>query len=187
MFVPGVFAPGWLKRQFSEPRTTSLPYNNALVRGRAWWCGVKRADSLLIPVVRELGIEDSVKLAEIKKTWHNLFNKPISYHMSPFKLSNGEIFLNVDSPVWLQELNFYKEELIRKMSSYGVRAVRFRLGRVSTKATSEVKSKKPGVKPLTTEELSYIEETVSLIDDQALRETLRRTIEKALTSGRTKQ
>ncbi len=185
MFVPGVFAPGWLKRQFSEPRTTSLPYNNALVRGRAWRCGVKRADSLLSPVIRELGIEESVKLAEIKKTWHNLFNKPLSYHMSPFKLSEGEIFLNVDSPVWLQELNFYKEELIRKMSSYGVRAVRFRLGRVSKK--SEVRSQKSEVRSLTHEELSYVEETVSLIDDHVLREALRRTIEKALTSGRTKQ
>jgi hypothetical protein len=194
MYVPGVSDPVWSKRLFSEPRTTSLPYNNALVRDRAWWCGVKRADSLLLTVINELGINDGVRLAEIKRNWYNLFSKPLSYHMSPSMLSNGEILLNVDSPAWLQELNFYKEDIIKKMSSYGVRAVRFRLGRVSTK--SEVSpprfaergrgSQKSEARSLTHEELSYIENTVSKISGEALRETVIRTIEKALISGRTR-
>jgi hypothetical protein len=145
---------------------------------------VKKADSLLIPLIKELGIEDSVRLAEIKNNWHNIFNKPLSYHMSPSMLSKGEILLNVDSPVWLQELKFYKEDIIKKMGSYGVKAVRFRLGRVSTK--SEARSQKSKARSLTHEELSYIEDTVSKISGEALRETVIRTIEKALISGRTK-
>lgn len=148
---------------------------------------MKRADSLLIPFIRELGIEDGVRLAEIKKNWYNLFNKPLSYHMSPFMLSKGEILLNVDSPVWLQELNFYKEDIIKKLSPYSVKDVRFRLGRVSTKQNTEYRTQNTEVKPLTTYELSYIEEVVSPISDEALREIVRRTIQKALTSGRTRQ
>jgi hypothetical protein len=150
-------------------------------------CLVKRADSLLLPVIKELGINDGVGLAEIKRNWYNLFSRPLSYHMSPSMLSNGEILLNVDSPAWLQELNFYKEDIIKKMSSYGIRAVRFRLGRVSTK--SEVRSHPPEAeeaRSLTHEELSYIEDTVSKISVEALRETVIRTIEKALISGRTR-
>ena len=99
---------------------------------------MKRADSLLSPFIRELGIEDGVKLAEIKRNWCNLFNKPLSYHMSPLILSKGEILLNVDSPVWLQEITFYKEDIIKKMSSYGVKAIRFRLGKVSRNKRSAV-------------------------------------------------
>jgi hypothetical protein len=152
---------------------------------------VKRADSLLLPIIKELGINDGVRLAEIKRNWYQIFNKPLVYHMSPFMLSKDEILLNVDSPVWLQELNFYKEDIIRKMSSYGVRTVRFRLGRVSTKEKSKVNpasstGQKSKVKQLTPEELSYIKETVSQISGEALRETVRRTIEKALISGRTR-
>jgi hypothetical protein len=143
---------------------------------------VKKAVSLLIPLIKELGIEDSVRLAEIKNNWHNIFNKPLSYHMSPSMLSKGEILLNVDSPVWLQELKFYKEDIIKKMSSYGVKAVRFRLGRVSTRTTSEVKSKKSRVKPLSTEELSYIDKTVSRVDDQDLRDTIRKAMGKAIAT-----
>jgi hypothetical protein len=152
---------------------------------------VKRADSLLVPLIRDLGIKDDIRLSEIKKNWYNLFNKPLSYHMSPFKFSNGELVLNVDSPVWLQELNLRKEDIIKKMTSYGVKDIRLRLGRVSMKTTSEIKRKSTTIgkaiaKPLTSEELSYIEDTVLQISDKELRETLKRTIEKALASGRTK-
>lgn len=144
---------------------------------------MKRADSLLIPFIRELGIEDGVKLAEIRRNWYNLFDKPLSYHMSPFILSKGEILLNVDSPVWLQELTFYKEDIIKKMSSYGVKMVRFRLGRVSTKVKSGIQGQKSRVKQLTTEELSYIEETVSKINDEKLKETVQKAMKKSFATG----
>jgi hypothetical protein len=148
---------------------------------------VKRIDSLLGPFIRELGIEEGVRLAEIKRDWFSLFNEPLSYHMSPFMLSEGEITLNVDSPVWLQQLNFYKEDITKKLSSYGVKSVRFRLGKVSTRKISNLKSQISNLKPLTEEECSYIEETVLQINDEALREVVRRAIEKSLTSGRRRQ
>ncbi|MEW6417197.1 MAG: DciA family protein [Nitrospirota bacterium] len=155
---------------------------------------MKRVDSLLIPFVRELGIEDGVRLAKIKMNWHNLFNKPLSYHMSPYMLSGDEIVLNVDSHLWLQELNFYKEDIIKKLSAYSVKAVRFRLGTLMTSTSrgrvskkSEVTSQKSQVRRFTHEELSYIEDTISKINEPELRETVRRTIQKALISRRIRQ
>ncbi len=53
------------------------------------------------------------------------------HHMSPSLLARGELLLTVDSPVWLQELNFFRGDILRKLSSYGVSAIRFRIGRVS--------------------------------------------------------
>jgi hypothetical protein len=105
-------------------------------------CLVKRADSLIIPLIKELGVEDGVRLAEMKKNWDDLFNEPLVSHMSPFMLSEGEVILNVDSPVWLQELNFLKEDIIKKLHHYGVRSVRFRLGKVSTGIKSGIRSQK---------------------------------------------
>lgn len=141
-------------------------------------------DSLLIPFIRELGIKDGVRLAEIKRKWHNLFNKPLSYHMFPSMLSGDEIVLNVDSPIWLQELQYYKDDILKKLLSYGVKAVRFRLGRVPKK--SEVRSQKSEIRRLTTEELFYIEDVASKISDEKLKETIISAIEKAITSGKTK-
>ena len=147
---------------------------------------MKRADSVLIPFIRELGIEDGVKLAEIRRNWYNLFDKPLSYHMSPLILSKGDILLNVDSPVWLQELTFYKEDIIKKMSSYGVKAVRFRLGRVSRNKQSAVSSQQSAVKQLTNEERAFVRDIVSKIGDDLLKGTVKTAIEKSISSGKTK-
>jgi len=138
---------------------------------------VKRVDDLLLPLVKDFGIQDNIRLAEIKKSWYSLFKDPLSSHMSPYKLSEGEILLNVDSPVWLHELNYFKKDIIKTLSSYGVRELRFRLGRVSTKAKSEVHRQN---KTLTTEELSFIEKTTSQLSDAEIRETVKRAMKKAL-------
>ena len=141
-----------------------------------------RTDSLLIPIIKQLGIESDIKLADIKRNWVQLFNKPLSYHMSPRKLSNGEILIHVDSHMWLQELQFYKEEILRKLHPYGVRALRFKIGRVSAEKESKVKSQKSKVKQLTSEELSYIENMVSVINDQELRDKIIKAIGKSIAT-----
>lgn len=147
---------------------------------------MKRADSLLTSFIRELGIEDGIKLAEIKRNWCSLFNEPLSYHMWPLILSEGEIILNVESPVWLQELNFYKEDIIKKMSSYGIKAVRFRLGRVSRNKPSALSSQRSAVKQLSNEEHAFVRDAVSKIGDTLLKGTVRTAIEKSISSGKTK-
>jgi len=145
---------------------------------------VKRADSLLASVIKDLGIADGVKFAEIKRDWNALFDQPLSFHMSPSMLSNGELLIFVDSPAWLQELSFFREDIRRKLESYGVKSIRFRLGRVATK--KGVRNQKTGVKQLTNVEHEIVKEMVSRIDDEGLKGAMKTTIEKAIASGKTK-
>lgn len=148
---------------------------------------VKRADSLLTHLIRDLGIEDGIRLAMMKREWYSLFQKPLSYHVSPCRLSEGELLLNVDSPVWLQELNFFKEEIIKKLGSYGVREVRFKLGRIPrANENTAVKDKKSGKKHLKDGELEFVDKTVSHISDESLKTTVKSAMQKAITSGKTK-
>jgi hypothetical protein len=147
---------------------------------------VKRADSLLTPVIRDLGIEDGVRLAEMKRNWYSLFQKPLSYHMAPSLFSRGELLINVDSPVWLQELKFFREEILKKLRPYGINAVRFRIGRVSLSLKSGVGGQESEVKKITNEEHIFIRDVVSKIEDESLRETVKTAIEKSITSGKTK-
>lgn len=147
---------------------------------------MERADSLLAPIIKNIGIEERVKFAEIKKNWEIIFNKPLSYHMSPYTFSNGELLLNVDSPVWLQELKFYKEEILKKLYSYGVRTVRFRLGKVSPKENTVSGKKRQKDLSLNAEEVSFIEQTIASLDDEPLKAIVKTSIEKAIKRGRTK-
>jgi hypothetical protein len=145
-----------------------------------------RADSLLRLVVKDLGIEEGMRLSEIKRNWNALFNEPLSFHMAPSQLAGGELLLMVDSPVWLQELNFYRQDILKKLGSYGVSAIRFRLGRVSVKAKSGVRSQRAAVRKLSTTEQTFIQDTVAEIRDDGLKESLTAIMEKAITSGKTK-
>jgi hypothetical protein len=146
-------------------------------------CLVRRTDSLLKPIVRNLGIGDGVRLAQIKSHWHTLFQKPLSYHMAPSVLSGDELLLSVDSPVWLQELKFYQEEIIKKLTQYQVKSVRFRLGKVAANNREGGRDERK-VKSLTALDHSFIEETVSKIQDKELKDALKKTIVKAMTSGK---
>jgi hypothetical protein len=142
---------------------------------------MNRVDSLLGPFIKDLGIEDAVRLDEIKRNWNTLFREPLSFNMSPAVFSGGELLIIVYSPVWLQELNFYKEYIMKKLNSYGVEAVRFRLGRVPASVRSMARSEGHRFKQLKAEEHSYIEEIISGIGDSELRGWVKRAMEKYLS------
>lgn len=139
---------------------------------------MEKAGSLLGPVVKSLGIESGVRLSRIKNEWHTLFNKPLSLHMSPSKLTEGELLLNVDSPVWVQQLNFLKKEITAKLSGHGVREIRFRIGKVSPLRPPEDNS--PKLPELSSEDTRFIDGLVDAIDDTELRNAVRRAAEKSL-------
>lgn len=147
---------------------------------------MKRVDSLLGHLIKNLDIEDGVRLAEIRKNWQSLFREPLPYHMAPSRLSGSDLLLNVDSPIWLQEMNIHREEILQKLTPFGVRSVKFRLGKVSTMTMSEVKSQKTKPRILNTEERSYIERTISQINDDRLKKTVKTAIERAISSGKTR-
>ena len=147
---------------------------------------MKRADSLLASVIKDLGIADGVKFAEIKRDWNTIFSQPLSFHMSPSLLTNMELLIFVDSPAWLQELSFFKEEIIRKLEPYGVKSLRFRLGRVASDTRKLVTNRRTGVKQLTNSEHEIVKQIVSVIDDEGLKDAMKKTIERAIASGKTK-
>ena len=147
---------------------------------------MKRVDSLLRHLIKNLDIEDGVRLAKIRKNWRFLFQTPLPYHMAPSRLSGSDLLLNVDSPIWLQELNIHREEILRKLGRFGVRSVKFRLGKVSAVTEPGEKSHKAKPKPLNAEECSYIEQTISQINDDRLKGTIKTALERAISSGKTR-
>lgn len=108
--------------------------------------------------------------------------------MVPALLSRGELLIVVDSPVWLQELRFRQDDIVRKLRPFRVEAVRFKLGKVSLNVSSDALHRAPQKKAriLDSGELSLIENTVSPVDNTELRETIRSAIGKAILAGKTK-
>jgi len=148
---------------------------------------VRKVGSLCAPFIRELGIQDAVRLAAVRRDWDTIFSQPLSSHMSPCTLSHGEILLNVDSPVWLQELQYHKKEILGKMRPYGITSMRFKIGRVSSTISRDKRHKGSRFKTLTAEEISLVEDTVSQIDDEELRATLQKAMKRSLSARKVKK
>lgn len=144
---------------------------------------MKRADSVLASVIKNLGMEDGVRLGRLKREWSTIFEKPVSLHTAPANLKEGELLINVDSPIWLQQLSFYKEAIIKKLHGFEIKTVRFKLGRVLPEKkqdkTIPFATKKQA---LTANNSSYIEKTVFLIQDMELRDRVKKAIEKCIVS-----
>jgi hypothetical protein len=143
---------------------------------------VNKIRGLLSPLVKNLGIEGALKLVAMRRDWADIVGKPLSLHMWPSNLQNNELLINVDSPVWLQQISFYKTAIIKKLHSFDVRDIRFRLGKIG----SEKKLQKPLLDreiraSLDNETVEYIETTISGIKDEELRDGIRKAMEKAFS------
>lgn len=150
------------------------------VRARKEGC-VNRIGGLISPLVKGLGIEDALRLESMRKEWAGLAGEPLSLHIGPASLKGGELLVYADSPAWLQQTTFFKAALIKKLSSFGVKNVRFMLGRVrpAGKKQAPVLSRPPDA-PLDSGTLRYIEDAVAGVKDAELRDCIRKTMEKAM-------
>lgn len=142
---------------------------------------MKRIGSLISPLVKDLGIEGSVSLEDLRKEWPRLFGEPLSLHMQPSGLKDNELLVMVDSPAWLQQISFYKDEILSKLGNYKVKSVRLRLGRLI--AQKQARPFYPPVKtaPISSDDARFIDDTVSEMEDPDLRENIKKVMEKAFS------
>ena len=151
MCAQGVCVPGWFRRH-SE---------------------LYRVGAQIQRIARNLGFESSLRLARIKGQWDVIFSGPVTLHAWPVKLDRSTLTIVVDSPAWLQQLSFLKDDLVLKLADFGVRDIRFRTGHIP---------RNPPVKPvpaardLTGEDLSLIDNETSHVKDAALKDNIRNAI-----------
>lgn len=144
---------------------------------------VKSLADIISPILRDSGLEEGVRFNLLKDRWDELFREPLSLHLCPVNLKDGELLVNVDTPVWLQEVTIHKKELLNVLKPFCIRDIRFRLGRVGFRK-GNIRSKKEQDKEpkreLTSQSLRFINNTISPIKDDELREAIRATMEKSL-------
>lgn len=147
---------------------------------------MNRIDGLLSPLLKGLGIEEAVRFEGIKGEWTTLFGEPLSLHMFPSRLKNGELLINVDSPVWLQQISFYKAEILKNLGPFGIRDVRFRIGRVDARKIHAPHRSQQKKVSLDSAAMQQIEEMVSEVKDSPVKESIRRAMERSLAAKKAK-
>ncbi|PKL51716.1 MAG: hypothetical protein CVV37_05085 [Nitrospira bacterium HGW-Nitrospira-1] len=141
---------------------------------------MKKTGAVLAPLLKNLGLESSVRLVRIRHDWYGIFDEPITSHLFPVSFSEKELLLHVTSPIWMQQFSYHKSEILKKLSAYGVEDIRFRLGRIPQRKQEILPDCK--APELTRENRFFIAELLSDISDETLKETIKKAVEKSLTS-----
>lgn len=142
---------------------------------------MKRIGALISPFVKNLGIEGAVRLEDIRREWPAIFSEPLSMHMQPSSLKDNELIINVDSPVWLQQISFFRDDITGKLNRFNIKSVRFRLGRLAAPKTSRPYYPPVRKKEMSNEDKLFIDDTVSEVADPGLQERIKAVMEKAFT------
>jgi hypothetical protein len=124
--------------------------------------------------MKDLGMENAMRFHLIETQWERLVGGTLALHASPASLSGSQLLIFVDAPAWLQELSFRKGEIIRKLEAFGIRDVRFRVGRIRKPLPKPARTSRK----LTEEEKMLITEILSPIGDAEVREHARLAMER---------
>ncbi|GAB4542260.1 MAG: hypothetical protein Fur0020_11750 [Thermodesulfovibrionia bacterium] len=130
---------------------------------------------------RDLGLEVGRRINNIRKEWHNLVGETIASHSYPAEIRGDLLILTVETPQWMHHLTFFNREITEKLEGFGIKRVRFRLGKLPPFPELTHKEKEC---LLSEEDKVYLDEVLSGIKDEGLRDGFRRLITHSLIKGR---
>jgi hypothetical protein len=156
----------------------------------------KRAKRFPVPVskivrslVKDLGVEETIKRHEIWFSWKEIVGKEISAHTAPAFFAGNCLFITVDHSTWMHQLNFVKDQILqninRNLKTASVSEIRFRLGTLPVEK-HEVTAAKQAPTSISKAEMEEIEGAIGSIASPELREALRRLICRDLTATRSR-
>lgn len=137
--------------------------------------------SLLRKFARDFKLEDGVVITALRDKWPDLVGEAIAIHTYPDMIRGKELTLIVDSAQWRHHLDFLKKDICEKLERYGIKALKFRIGKIPE---SKVRLSKAVEAELTEEDRRYIDNTIRNVKDEELRETFRKLIAHGLTRKR---
>lgn len=132
-------------------------------------------NSLLREVLKGLGLESRVKEQTCILVWDEVVGEQVSSAAQPEFIKDGKLFVVTKSPVWANELNFYKADMIvrlnRRVGANAVKDIIFKAGRVLPKETktSAAETEEPGLEgiQLTDLELETLETAARSAGEEA--------------------
>ncbi|GBD98552.1 hypothetical protein BMS3Abin07_00572 [bacterium BMS3Abin07] len=139
---------------------------------------MERISKAFNEILGELGIGKAVTVEILRNRWEEIIGETISLHTYPFSCNNGQLLINVDSPEWLHELQYHQETILSRLRAFDIDSVRFRLGRIIRRTVHTPPAH--NIKDLTERDKVYAKDTVSNIKDPALKEKIKKAIEKSL-------
>ncbi|MEK6537717.1 MAG: DUF721 domain-containing protein [Nitrospirota bacterium] len=84
---------------------------------------MQKVSGILVKLLKQYGLEGKMMEYTLAEKWETIAGSIIAAHSKPSDIRYRKLYIIVDSPVWLQELSFYKEELVNNINNYFGRKV----------------------------------------------------------------
>ena len=155
----------------------------------------ERVGSLLKQLLNEPGIGEQITRHQAWLIWDKLVGEQIAARARPLKLRKGVLEVQVDHPVWMQQLQLMKPQILAKINAKipnaGITDIYLRQSR-GNQGYQPLKSKKSTEPPawmrreLSAEDKETIEMELSNINNPELKDEMRRffTLQKQLDKER---
>ncbi|MEA2014561.1 MAG: DUF721 domain-containing protein [Thermodesulfobacteriota bacterium] len=121
--------------------------------------------------------------------WNKAVGPQISAKTNPFKLKNNTLFVHVSAPAWMQQLRFMKQEIMDKVNleweKGEIENIYFSIGDIHhTPAKTANNLIDFDLYALKERDKRLIRENLSQIDDEGLRDILKKVMTKEMIKRR---
>jgi hypothetical protein len=134
-------------------------------------------------ILKSRGMQSRLQEYRISGQWARTVGLAIARHAQPLTLRGGRLVLIVDSPAWMQQLSLMRPEIIEKLNhnvgAQTVREITLKLGEIASSPMQSPAGERIPAE-ITPEERQRIEQSLHVIDDDDIRDAIKRMIEKDL-------
>lgn len=71
--------------------------------------------NILSPFLKRMGLSWRIKEQKIIENWKEIVGQDIAQNTEPSRLRGGVLYVKVSNPIWMQQLQFLKEVIIKKI------------------------------------------------------------------------
>jgi hypothetical protein len=143
---------------------------------------IEKLSNTLQKIISAGGLAGRLGIYRVMGQWEPAVGAVIASHAQPLSLRGKKLLVQVDSPVWMQQLSMLKPELIEKvngrMGEIMIKDITLKLGEVGPRKKPASPAAPPV--PLTREEQYLVETYVKDVAEPEIRTALMRLIEKDL-------
>ncbi len=146
-----------------------------------------RVGDILKEAMKRRNIPVDTRDGKIVSDWENAVGPVIFQQTRPEKIRNRTLYLRVSSPIWMQQLQFMKQELIEKVNAAlqkdAVSDIFFNVGVIDPLPAAPKKKDfrlDESSFPLKPRDKRLIKETLSLVKDPELGRIIERAMKKGI-------
>ncbi len=147
-----------------------------------------RISDVILKIARKFDIEIRLFEHTISKRWEEIVGEKVALHTKPDTISYRILTVYVDSSVWMQQLTFLKDNIVKKINEVTgrqiIKDIKFRIGDVAKDASAE--NKRPDERMehrlLTKDDLIFADEVTKPIGDDETKGRAKKAVIKYLTA-----